>query len=173
VRLAVEVQLPLHCLAQQLLVEAEHLLLMPVAWDSVAAFFDTCDQNEGGLLQHAFWQPISCHTSLPCTSLQLPCVHILQYGFNKLFIIFQFLILKAERLAEWSPTGSSNNTFAAVAQARSAYTEVRTCWICSRVGTSVDRACGTWAMYVHRKVVDYALERLDNFRQQLQQSWRL
>lgn len=31
VRLAVEVQLPLHCLAQQLLVEAEHLLLMPVA----------------------------------------------------------------------------------------------------------------------------------------------
>lgn len=31
VRLAVEVQLPQHCLAQQLLVEAEHLLLMPVA----------------------------------------------------------------------------------------------------------------------------------------------
>ena len=31
VRIPVEAQLPLHGLAQQLLVEAEHLLLMPVA----------------------------------------------------------------------------------------------------------------------------------------------
>jgi len=56
--------------------------------------------------------------------LQLSCIHILQYGFNKLFIVFKFLMLKAEKSAEWSPTGSNNSTVEAVAQAEA---HTRTC----------------------------------------------